>query len=309
MLLRRNPSLWISVIIGLSLTGTMVTARSKYPPAGDPYINDYARILNKHDVAQLRMWLADLKRQKNIQVMVVTINSIKDYDTGDKTVKSFAVNLFRAWGIGHEPVHKGVLVLWAAKEGQLRIQLGADHAGPSHAATEPGIDRIRAPGPDKKEDKSGTSLEPGENKRPRSTKEHVTAGDQHVHLSSHAESAAVPSTSASFKRGLDRCALLRDYMERLAYACYHASNPKEAGRLTSLKSKYQPLIRKALPQELAVELASYEKLCQCVHKMKLSGVSVSKIYARGTCGSTTTKEKRLEIIGKCRSAPLPAPPE
>lgn len=101
----------------------------------------------------------------------------------------------------------------------------------------------------------------------------------------------------------NQCTLLRDYMERLAHIYYNSSNAAEDRRLRLLKAKYRPLVDRTLAPDLAVELEKYESLCRCIHDMLASGLSMPAIHARRICGRITTKEKRLEILARCRSCP------
>ncbi|MBI5570819.1 MAG: hypothetical protein HY914_12815 [Desulfomonile tiedjei] len=126
---------------------------------------------------------------------------------------------------------------------------------------------------------------------------------QPVHSPKPGRSLPVEVGPADSGRMPNQCTLLRDYMERLAHIYYNSSNAKEDRRLTLLKSKYRPLVDQTLSRDLVAELEQYEELCRCMHDMRASGLSMPEIYARRSCGRTTTKEKRLEIIAKCRSCP------
>lgn len=63
-------------------------------------------------------------KKTGIEAVVVTINSIGDYQTGDATIEAFATNLFNTWGIGHKKENNGVLILVAVKDRKARIELG-----------------------------------------------------------------------------------------------------------------------------------------------------------------------------------------
>jgi uncharacterized protein len=114
-------------MLTLALTSAAVFAQGGYPEATDPYINDYAGLLSGEDAANVRALLMGLKREQGIEATVVTINSVGDYGTGDKTIERFATNLFNAWGIGHKERSDGVLMLVAVDDREIRIEVGSGY--------------------------------------------------------------------------------------------------------------------------------------------------------------------------------------
>lgn len=119
LLLGLMVSLWVGVAAAAAQTG--------YPQPGDTYINDYAHVLTSTDAANITQLLAELKSKNGIEATVVTINSIHDYSTGDKTIETFATHLFNTWGVGSKADHKGVLILVAVKDRKMRIELGTGY--------------------------------------------------------------------------------------------------------------------------------------------------------------------------------------
>lgn len=136
---------WWAVVCWLLLIGTTANAQGSYPPARDPYVNDYAGVIDQQHVQEIRTMLTDLKKQANIQATVLTINSIKDYQTGDETIESFATHLFNTWGIGDRATNKGVLILVAVKDRQVRIELGTGYESQYNAAMKEAIDEYMLP--------------------------------------------------------------------------------------------------------------------------------------------------------------------
>lgn len=104
-----------------------VGQKSAYPPFLDPHINDYGQILEVDDAMLLRSSLSQFQAQSGVQVVVVTINSVSDYRTGDRTIESFATNLFNTWGIGNRTRNDGILILVATGDRNVRIELGAGY--------------------------------------------------------------------------------------------------------------------------------------------------------------------------------------
>lgn len=120
----KTSIVYLTVIVGVLLSVTVARGQGKYPSPTDDYVNDYAGVLNKPDTESIRKMFKDLERQTGVEAVVVTINSINDYHTGNTTIESFATDLFNTWGIGHKKENNGVLILVAVKDRKCRIELG-----------------------------------------------------------------------------------------------------------------------------------------------------------------------------------------
>ncbi|MEM7649984.1 MAG: TPM domain-containing protein, partial [Cyanobacteria bacterium P01_A01_bin.70] len=101
-----------------------VQAQAAYPPLNDPYVNDYAEVLAAEDKANLRNDLEAFRAQTGIHAVVMTIQSIHDYATGDTSIESFATNTFNTWGLGDATRNDGILLLVAPGDREVRIELG-----------------------------------------------------------------------------------------------------------------------------------------------------------------------------------------
>jgi uncharacterized protein len=123
-ILQKASSVCLTLIFGVLLSATVAHGQQGYPSPTDDYVNDYAGVLNKPDIESIRKMFKALEYQTGIEVVVVTINSINDYPTGDTTIESFATNLFNTWGIGHKKENNGVLILIAVKDRNCSIELG-----------------------------------------------------------------------------------------------------------------------------------------------------------------------------------------
>jgi len=134
-----------AVVCWLVFIGTAVNAQGGYPPAHDPYVNDYAGVIDQQHVRDIRTMLTDLKEDADIQATVLTVNSINDLQTGDETIVSFATNLFNSWGIGDRVTNKGVLILVAVKDREVRIELGTGYGSQYNAAMKDVIDEYMLP--------------------------------------------------------------------------------------------------------------------------------------------------------------------
>lgn len=119
------------IVFTLSLfTFSLFTALAvNYPYRKSPYVNDYANVLTPQTISTLQTMLAEMRSRDDVEMSVITINSINDYPAGDKTIEDFAKNLFNRWGLGNALTDKGVLMVVAVKDRKVRIQLGDGYNG------------------------------------------------------------------------------------------------------------------------------------------------------------------------------------
>jgi uncharacterized protein len=120
-------------------------AQSGYPQPVDDYVNDFAGALNEPDRQAIHKLFKDLEYQTGIEAVVVTIDSIRDYGTGDASIESFATNLFNNWGMGHKKENNGAMILVAVKDRTCRIELGGGYGDMYDSAMKEIIDTRIAP--------------------------------------------------------------------------------------------------------------------------------------------------------------------
>ena len=99
-------------------------AQSGYPTRADNHVNDFSGVLTAEDEAQLRNTLQSLQSERGIEGVVVTIDAVGDYGTGDESIESFATNLFNRWAIDDSETNDGFLILVAVRDRRVRIELG-----------------------------------------------------------------------------------------------------------------------------------------------------------------------------------------
>ena len=104
----KKVALFATIIFAFS-----ITIANAFTSPGKPqgFVNDYANILSKENKDQIESKLNDLNNKTTIQVAVVTINSLDN-----ETIVTYAVKLFREWGIGNSEKDNGVLFLIAPNE-------------------------------------------------------------------------------------------------------------------------------------------------------------------------------------------------
>lgn len=101
---------------------------SPYPNPDAGHVTDLANLLTNKQHEQLERLLSAREKKTGVEIVVVTINSIKDFPgTSNRTIEEFAKALFDAYGIGNMPKNDGVLLLVAVKDRKARIELGAGY--------------------------------------------------------------------------------------------------------------------------------------------------------------------------------------
>ncbi|MGH9501631.1 MAG: TPM domain-containing protein [Terriglobales bacterium] len=83
------------------------------------YVNDFAHVLDQNTVAQLDNICQQLDQKAHAQIAIVTVNSLDGSD-----IESYAVALYKQWGIGSKATDHGVLILLAVKDHRYRIEVG-----------------------------------------------------------------------------------------------------------------------------------------------------------------------------------------
>jgi uncharacterized protein len=132
-----KPHFFLFTLLLLLTQGTFAA----YPqPVPDTVVNDYAGIIKPAERDKIVTLFADLKQRQSIDAVVVTINSIHDYDTGDTSIESFATHLFNMWGIGSQENNNAILLLVAIKDRKVRIEVGADYGDKLNSVMQQVID-------------------------------------------------------------------------------------------------------------------------------------------------------------------------
>jgi uncharacterized protein len=83
------------------------------------YVNDFAHVLDPTTIAQLDNICQQLDQKAHAQIAVVTVNSLDGSD-----IESYAVALYKQWGIGSKATDHGVLILLAVQDRKYRIEVG-----------------------------------------------------------------------------------------------------------------------------------------------------------------------------------------
>ncbi len=81
--------------------------------------NDFAGILSPNTKLKIEIALQEIERKTTAEVAVVTVKT-----TQPLTIEQYAVELFQKWGIGKKGKDNGILVLIAANDRKMRVEVG-----------------------------------------------------------------------------------------------------------------------------------------------------------------------------------------
>lgn len=110
-------------LFACALAAAPAAAQTGFPEWNGRAVQDLAGVLSPKMEDSVRTLLAPA-RNRGIDVRVVTLASLADYDVGAATIEDFSRALFNAWRVGDRPQNDGVLLVVATKDRKLRIQLG-----------------------------------------------------------------------------------------------------------------------------------------------------------------------------------------
>ena len=111
-------SIWAATLFVLALP-LLLQAEPVSQLRPTDYVNDFAHVLDSSTIAQLDDICQQIDQKAQAQIAVVTINSLDGSD-----IDSYAVDLFKRWGIGSKKTDHGVLILLAVQDRKYRIEVG-----------------------------------------------------------------------------------------------------------------------------------------------------------------------------------------
>lgn len=118
---RQNRGMvWLRVTVALGcllLPAAWAEKVSDLKPGN--YVNDFAGVMDATTVTKLNALGLEVETKTKAQIAVVTIKSLDG-----ETVEQFAVDLFKAWGVGGKQDNRGVLILLAVSDRKYRVEVG-----------------------------------------------------------------------------------------------------------------------------------------------------------------------------------------
>lgn len=88
-------------------------------PQTQGYVSDFAGVLSQDTKRQIGSLLDQVEEKTTAEIAVVTVKT-----TQPETIEQYAVELFKEWGIGKKGKDNGILVLLAAEDRKVRIEVG-----------------------------------------------------------------------------------------------------------------------------------------------------------------------------------------
>ncbi len=113
--MKKRYTLPLALFLSFGLCGY---AAPEYPsPHG--YINDFAGALDPATIAKLEALIKDLEAKTSTELAVVTVKTVSPLP-----LKTYAVELFKRWGIGKKGKNNGVLFIVATQDRRVEIEVG-----------------------------------------------------------------------------------------------------------------------------------------------------------------------------------------
>jgi uncharacterized protein len=115
------------LVILVLIIGSIAAHAQNIPARPNPprLVNDLANVLSPEQRDILEERLVAFDDSTSNQIAIVTIPTLGQYD-----IESYANKLFRSWGIGTAKHDNGILILVAANDHKMRIEVGRGLEGP-----------------------------------------------------------------------------------------------------------------------------------------------------------------------------------
>lgn len=105
-------------------------------PALNDFYVDKANLISPEDRTAINQMARDLWRDKQIPLVVVTIDTLSSYGASAMGTEAYARALFDHWGLGSQSRNYGILFLVSQGDRSARIQLGGAFAHEHDAQTD-----------------------------------------------------------------------------------------------------------------------------------------------------------------------------
>ena len=108
-----------TIAVFLIVLGYAITGMSQQFPKPTGAVNDFANVISQSYEIQITALCNEVWQKTGTAVVDVTIETL-----GDNYLEDYATRLYETWGIGKKGEDKGVLILNAIKEREIRIETG-----------------------------------------------------------------------------------------------------------------------------------------------------------------------------------------
>lgn len=142
--LKRFNFVHFTALFLLALAWPLNAFAVDYPakPRGDIFVIDNADIISESDEAIINLTALNLRNEKSIPIVVVSIESLALQNAEDLSIEAYARALFDEWGIGRTQYNYGMLLLVSKDDRKARIELGADWAGAGNESSKYIMDKV-----------------------------------------------------------------------------------------------------------------------------------------------------------------------
>lgn len=117
-----------SLLLALVVAGWQAPAASavSFPdkPPKEHFYVDEADLIGEKEGAEIDRIAGELLKEEKVPIIVVTIESLREYGAASYTIERYAYELFNEWGIGFEDRNYGMLLLVSSGDRRARIELG-----------------------------------------------------------------------------------------------------------------------------------------------------------------------------------------
>src|SRR4029078_1666398 len=98
-----------------------VARAQNVPPVPNPprLVNDFAHVMTADQTAELEQKLVAYDDSTSIQIAVVTVETVGDYD-----IQEYALKILRDWKVGNRKTNNGVVILAAINDHKVFIATG-----------------------------------------------------------------------------------------------------------------------------------------------------------------------------------------
>nr|MBI3611918.1 TPM domain-containing protein [Nitrospirota bacterium] len=126
-MVKASVAAWVLMLAWAGSAGPALALPGEKTPLPEPlgYVTDHAGVVGVEWKANIRSVCQDLERKTGVEMVIVTVKTIKPY----KTANDYAEALYQRWGIGTAQKGHGVLVLAAVEERQAAITMGRSLLG------------------------------------------------------------------------------------------------------------------------------------------------------------------------------------
>ena len=103
-------------VLLLCFSGAVFGQRTPPRPSPPKLVNDFVGILTPDQQSHLEQKLVAYDDSTSVQIVVVIVNTLDDYDPVD-----YAVKLGRDWGVGNKKTNNGVVFLMSMEPGKRKV--------------------------------------------------------------------------------------------------------------------------------------------------------------------------------------------